>query len=298
MSNLIRYFAFGLVLDSEFPIPQVPIIEKSGNADVAVRRVDMRDLRKEEPYMDVTERQILLHIPDIAVFRMTDGNLIEVSPYETTTDTRLAVYIMGSCMGAILHERGYMMIHGSCVTNGKQSIIISGNSGAGKSTLAAEFLSHGWKLVTDDVSAIKMNGSVPVVVPSYPSQKLWQDSLSNYERKEEEVHSLYTNGEREKYGVHVLEQFCDHEVPLTMYVRLIPDSDEPTAVYPIENFARVDQLMRNTYRQRMIADRNRSRHFQNCVNLSMKIQMLLAVRNTGEQTQNLLYELIKTEAER
>ena len=205
----------------------------------------------------------------------------------------LAVYIMGTCMGAILHQRGFMPLHGSCVTDGSRAILITGDSGAGKSTLAAEFLSQGWKLLTDDVCAVSDPENNPTVQSSYPSQKLWQDSLEQYHRSQSDVHSLYFSETREKFGVDASKFFLNGTCPLQMIVYLVP-TDNPCSITKLDCFTALDQLMNNTYRIFMVQPEYRQRHFQRCAALAQKIPMVLLTRQKGVQCAGKLYELITT----
>lgn len=286
-----KYRAFGLVLASEFPIIQVPVASSDEAPDVFLRRADLSQVEIPEDSFLIRDNDVRFLIDDAARFRITNGNLIEADCVENCSEEYLAVFLMGSCMGAILHQRGLLPIHGSCVTDGGRSVLITGDSGAGKSTLAAEFLANGWKLLTDDVSVIKDIEGTPVVQSSYPSQKLWQDSLEHYDRQLERIHSLYARDDREKYGVSVADLFYTGIAPLSHIVRLIP-SELETQIQPIDGFARVHQLMCNTYRPYMIVGDGRQRHFQRCVTLSEKVPMSLVIRKNGEQCAARLYELI------
>lgn len=187
-----------------------------------------------------------------------------------------------------------MLLHGSCVTDGTHSILLTGDSGAGKSTLAAEFLSHGWKLLTDDVTAIPHEdglSAIPMVQASYPSQKLWQDSLRRYTYDDTDIHSLYLEDGREKFGVHVAEHFWDGRCPLSLIVRLIP-TDTPCSLQEIHGMTEVDQLLRNTYRLCLIPRTYRERHFQRCVTLAGQVPMVVITQQRGTLCANTLYEMI------
>ena len=289
MSTTKLYKAFGLVIESEFAIPQITELHNV-QSDVRIVRAQLRGIVDPEAPTTAEGGCIIPTLTD-TLFRVTNGNLIEADVCEADTESNAAVYLMGSCMGAILVQRGFMLLHGSCVTDGTRSILITGDSGAGKSTLAAEFLKRGWKLLTDDVTCVFDREGVPMVRSSYPSQKLWQDALDRYEKSGDDIHSLYFSEDREKFGVNVAGSFFDGTAPLSMAVRLIP-ADHPTCLSPIEGMARVDQLMRNTNRMYLIEKRHLQRHFQRCVTLATKIPMALAVRENGKDCAPVLYDMI------
>lgn len=283
------YKAFGLTVRSPYPIAQLNTAQ-CDTPDVTIVPRDLGSLSRQERG-GPTGDPICFRITDLATFRISGGNLIEVDVENPNDPARLGVFLMGSCMGAIIHQRGLMPMHGSCVTNGQQSILLTGDSGAGKSTLAAEFLKNGWKLITDDVSVLYDIEQRPLVQSSYPSQKLWQDALDRYERPEEDIHSLYERDNREKFGVDVARYFFDGRAPLSMVVRLLP-IDGPCTLEPMEGMTKVDQLLRNTYRLKMLEMDKLQRHFQRCVTLSGKIPMALVTRTAGLDCAAQMYDLI------
>ena len=283
------YRAFGLNIESFQQIPQIASVEPC-EADVRMIPGQLHGQVDPDAPSSAEGGCIIPTLTD-TLFRVTNGSLIEADVCQQDTESNVAVYLMGSCMGAILVQRGFMLLHGSCVTDGKRSILITGDSGAGKSTLAAEFLKKGWKLLTDDVTCVFDRDGVPMVQSSYPSQKLWQDALDRYEKGRDDVHSLYFSADREKFGVNVAGSFFDGTAPLSMVVRLIP-ADHPIELNPIEGMAKVDQLMRNTYRMYLIEKRHLQCHFQRCVTLATKIPMALAVRENGKDCAPVLYDMI------
>ena len=289
MNDPIFYKAFGLVLESEFPIVQLPVVE-GREPDVRIVRADLSALPLKRGIYSGPDG-CYFGGQDLCIHRITGGNRIEVDPREDYDPSKLGVYLMGTCMGAIHYQRGLMMLHGSCVTDGRSAVLLTGDSGAGKSTLAAEFLRQGWKLITDDVSVVYDPDGLPVVQSSYPSQKLWQDALDRYERPRDDIHSLYTSGDREKYGVDVSKYFYDGRVPLGLVVRLLPHEDACT-IRPLEGMTKVDQLLRNTYRLELIEQHRLQQHFQRCVNLAMKLPMAAVTRIDGEDCAGRMYELI------
>ena len=291
MTDFFLYEAFGLVLYSEYPIAQLLPAPDGADPDVSIRRADLSGYGVKEGCYRLKPMELIISLAQVGTFRITNGTQIEIHADPQCTPSNLAVYIMGTCMGAVLHQRGFMPLHGSCVTDGKRAILITGDSGAGKSTLAAEFLSRGWKLLTDDVCAVSDPENTPTVQSSYPSQKLWQDSLAQYNRSESDVHSLYFSETREKFGVDASQFFLNGTCPLQMIVYLVP-TDDPCSITKLDTFTALDQLMNNTYRIFMVQPEYRQRHFQRCASLAQNIPMVLLTRQNGVQCAHKLYELI------
>ncbi len=287
--NTYLYKAFGLRIKSEFPIDQLPQLP-DGDADVCIVRADLKGLTQIQRTTP-TSNSVFFKGMEQGLNYVTDGKLIQVDPFERYSPSKMGLYLMGSGMGAIMIQRGFMLLHGSCVTDGRHAILITGDSGAGTSTTAAEFLRHGWKLLTDDVTAVFDVDGMPTVQSSYPSQKLWQDALDRYEVADDDVHSLYFSEEREKFGVSVADSFYEGVCPLSMVVRLLP-AEQECSIHEITGISKVDQLLRNTYRSNFIAPEDRQRHFQRCVTLSTKVPMAMAVRENGKQCAGIMYELI------
>lgn len=290
---MYKYKAFGFIIESEIEIIHIPYAEADAQVDVRIVVADLQS-KGYSRESDICTRDEMCFCPkDLAILRVTDGKLIEVEPLHSGKDqTHLTVFIMGSCMGAIIHQRGLLPLHGSCVTKEGKSVLIMGNSGAGKSTLASEFLNNGWKLLTDDVAIIKNIDEIPMVQSSYPSQKLWKDSLAHYKREDERVHTLYSRGQEDKYGVNVEDMFQDGTAPLSLLVRLLAAENVRTGAFLEKGFARIEQVRQNTYRSYMIDTQDQQKHFQRCVTLGTKIPLAVAVRNQSEQTAHYLYEEI------
>jgi serine kinase of HPr protein (carbohydrate metabolism regulator) len=79
------------------------------------------------------------------MFLIQEGRSIIVSPLEEYKEDVIRLYILGSCMGAILMQKRILPLHGSAVAIDGKAFAIIGESGAGKSTLASAFISRGFQ---------------------------------------------------------------------------------------------------------------------------------------------------------
>ena len=88
---------------------------------------------------------VMFQVPDIAIFAIQDGNKIFVSPMKEYEEDMIRLWILGTCMGAILMQRKVYPLHGSAVIINGKAYAFVGDSGAGKSTLASAFIQQGYQ---------------------------------------------------------------------------------------------------------------------------------------------------------
>ncbi|THF73670.1 HPr kinase/phosphorylase [Cohnella fermenti] len=186
------YEAFGLRMASRLPLPELPLaagfragsMAMPGLADVEIGLTAAEPLLREMEELGSNfslsrdGRRFLFLIPDTAAYAIEDGRRILVAPLPGADPEKMRVYLLGTCMGALLLLRGTLPLHGSAVVVKGKAYAFVGDSGAGKSTLAAALAAMGHRLVSDDVVAVSLDeAGRPFVQPAYPQQKLWRESL-------------------------------------------------------------------------------------------------------------------------
>jgi hypothetical protein len=113
-----------------------------------------------------------------AGYWITGGNQILVEPHADTTMRNVRLFILGSAMGVLLHQRGLLPLHANCVEIDDRAFVFMGHSGAGKSTLAAAFHDRGFRVIADDVCVIDLAGEEQAsVMPGIPRLRLWEEAL-------------------------------------------------------------------------------------------------------------------------
>jgi hypothetical protein len=113
-------------------------------------------------------------------FLVRGGREIIVQPNPAADAQDLSVFLLGTSLGLLLHQRGLFALHASSVVIGGRTVAMCGPSGIGKSTLAAALAMRGHELLADDICALDlaMGGREIAVLPALARVKLWQDSLS------------------------------------------------------------------------------------------------------------------------
>src|ERR1700722_6370214 len=152
--------AFGIVFASSRQFSQLialPYEISPASAAVSIERGDV-PLHLENPtlqnnWWQTSVGEYLLRVPGVAAFHVTSSR-ITVCPEPAADDTAVSLYLFGSVMGALLHLRGVLPLHGSAVLlpDGKGVAVFTGASAAGKSTLAAALTQRGCSLMADDIA--------------------------------------------------------------------------------------------------------------------------------------------------
>lgn len=251
------YKAFGLNVCSDLPLPELPKLNsKEEKVDIFIELCDLTCLWSElgEPdrFCIVKGNSVIIHIPNIAIYCIENGNNILISPLNDTCEDQVRLYVLGSCMGALLMQRRILPLHGSAIVINDKAYAIVGDSGAGKSTLASAFLSKGYQLLSDDVIPISLsNENFPLVNPAYPQQKLWQESLDAFGMASNDYRPIF---DREtKFTIPVASQFSSKTLPLAGVFELIKtEADEIEILPTISGLQRLHTLYSHTYRNFLI----------------------------------------------
>lgn len=253
----LLYKAFGLTVSSDIHFPELTVLsDRLESIDVEIKIEDVTklyfELSEEPNKFVVKENLVLFQISDIATFAIREGKVILVSPMKESDEDEIRLLILGTCMGAILMQRRIYPLHGSAVAiNGKAYAFI-GDSGAGKSTLASAFLNEGFQLLSDDVIAVSFtkDGNHPFVTPSYPQQKLWQDTLNNFGMETSHYRSVF--GRVAKFSVPIPSKYCTAPLLLAGIFELVKTDDQKIGIARIEKLKRLQTLFSHTYRNFLI----------------------------------------------
>jgi hypothetical protein len=264
MSIPYLYRAYGLTFAIADPCPElVPAI---GEPDVVVRYGTvppcLENPQSTGVVYEAKDNQFLLRVDNIAHYLVQNGNEVVMTAAPESTKDEVRLFLLGSCIGALLHQRGILAMHASAIQTEKGAVLFVGPSGNGKSTLLGSLLRRGYSMLADDVAGIVLNQQgQPIVVPAYPQVKLWQDACQHLDQPTEGLRAVRC--ELEKYAVPAREQFADQAVPLyAVYVLSVHNRPE-ILLEPLDNSDKFTIFLGNTYRQRFLDGLGmRPKHFQ------------------------------------
>lgn len=183
------YAAYGLVISSELPFPELLEVSEDSPPDVEVSRGPVRWDAKGG------DQRIAGQFEDLARFEISDGCRIVVEELRETEEEVIRARLLGEIFATLLRQRGLLVLHACAVVGRGGAVCILGESGWGKSTLAEAFHQRGYALLTDDVAAIEVaEGEAPVIIPSYPQIRLRDDSAAYLAPGGEGLEPISRNG--------------------------------------------------------------------------------------------------------
>jgi hypothetical protein len=191
----------------------------------------------------------LLTMPQIARYCVRDGRDVLVEPEPAADPSLVRLFILGSVMGVICHQRGMLALHASAIARGDEAVAFVGQQGQGKSTLAAHCLAHpSVRLVADDILVISFDADgQPWAHPGMPAVKLWRDSLQALGRSVDGLTADWLRAE--KFLLPVAEHLAAAPVRLSRVYVLADDPDAGDgSIHALPGAAAVAALVANSYR--------------------------------------------------
>lgn len=178
-----HYRISGLAVASDLELPGLEETAATAPPAVTIRAAPVPmtlavETAERGPSWELAGDRFLLHIPGLARFLLVAGDQISYQTEPGIPAAELAIFIIGTVFGILLHQRDHLALHASAVRVGDRAVLFCGPSGAGKSTMAAALGQAGYPLITDDICAITCPpGGGVLIHPDGRQLKLWAQAI-------------------------------------------------------------------------------------------------------------------------
>lgn len=224
------YTAYGLEIHACLPLPELLPGEAGRQVDVTIRTGTLTppptELLTEGRYAHADSQEAYLFWEEVGQFIVKNGREVIFDPHPNAPEQVLRLFLLGSVLAMVLHQRGYLALHASAVALENRVIAFVGQKGFGKSTTAAAFHACGHTLLTDDMVAIDIAAPQPLVLPGFPQFKLWPESAQFLGDDPALLSSLVPVSGFEKRARPVRDGFAKTPLPLHA-IYLLDDGDYP-----------------------------------------------------------------------
>ena len=100
---------------SELALPELLAAPPDGQPEVTIR---LGRLPAGGPGLQATDHGMLLTVDGIAQYAIADGADITIDREPGVPDANVRLYLLGSAMGVLLHQRGLLPLHANAVEIG------------------------------------------------------------------------------------------------------------------------------------------------------------------------------------
>jgi hypothetical protein len=194
----VRYLAYGLTIESDVRLPELPqpdtidrarvdiTVRLSDPPGVLPRVLDVVQARTGDggaPWLSIarTGSGYVISEAGIADF-VVDRHGTEIVLCRVGTrvsELTLRHVLLDWVLALVLNLRGKQVLHASAVVTPHGLCAFVGPTTSGKSTLAASFSAAGYAVLCDDCLVVERNdrGGFFECTPAYPGLRLWEDSV-------------------------------------------------------------------------------------------------------------------------
>jgi hypothetical protein len=260
-----HYSVFGLQVASSVDLPE--LVAGGGATDVTIQVAPVPE-RLVDPvvsgrFVQASPGRFRLEVPGVASFLATGGTDVSIALAPGAAPVHMRQFLYGSVLGAVLHQRGVLPLHASAVSDGERAILFAGESGHGKSTLAAAMIDAGYRLLADDVTAVRGM----VASPAYPQLKLCSKG----------------HGPLEKELITVPDRFVREPRPISHVYVLAPDEVDDIALRAASTAPdALNLLLEHTYRRTFLDGLGaREANFRACAALARHARVTTVLRPAG-----------------
>lgn len=255
------YRVFGLTISSDVVLPELDSVP-DGSVDVRVSCAPETDESIPEVLGESlpsgANRSYQFALDGVEYFSVTGGKAIllghrlGVNPSDSDLSDLARLYLLGSGLAAVLHQRRSVPLHLSAVRYAGKLWAFGGLSGAGKSTSAAWLCHHGGcEMFSDDVIAAAARGGKIEFSSGPPRLKLWKDALDELQLPRNDFKRLLVG--KEKYQIRSGQaSTTDVQLGGIFMLRFCEDEDGPLLTR-LRGRDALSAIIGSIYRPEMVA---------------------------------------------
>ena len=241
------YTAFGLKIHSDIELPMLEPLSCS-DADLTIRLSDIPEQHEQaipvKQHAWVKDDCVWLRFPGAGEYWIKGGGEIRALPPTEENIQDWYFYLLGAAVMCALTQRGCLPLHACAVEIDGSVVLLLGATGSGKSTLALYLDQLGFRVLSDDMSAVYLHPDGGINIwPAYPYAKL--DMADDSPFPNDRLWS-YTENRRNK-NLFRLDRYRSHE-PGEVGAAYILKQSDVTDIQRITPLQATRVLVRNTHR--------------------------------------------------
>lgn len=292
------YSTYGLIIDSTLDLPELQTLDgtpKAIDVEINLASLPKNGLDHAQQiglYVWAGQNLLWLRVPGIATYLVSDGRRILIDSVEGIDGDSVRVFLLDSVFGALLLQRGYLVLNGNSIVSEDTCLVCAGSSGSGKSSLTAGFLQRGHTVLGDELVALDAQGQIS---PGVPRIKLWEDMVDHFGLTSRGLHRI--RPQLRKFNLPVPHVDQEQTWPVR-YICILEDNrlgSNEIGVHPVNGLEKFMLLYQSTYRKEFVAGMHLKRqHLELCSALSSRAYMArITYPHEGSLLDSVLDEILR-----
>lgn len=250
-SSLPLYSIYGLTIASDIALPELCVAQAGAQPDIVIRKGEVPTIFAEtdpnnlRSILDGTPGHLWIRIAGTMRMSMRAGRTLDYTVEPGCKEDSLRLFLLGTGLGALLMQRGFVVVHGNAITlpGRTDAIVCIGDSGAGKSTTAIAMMQRGYAILADDVCPIDPDYRIE---PGMPRAKLWAETARHL--------NIDTGGLTQirdgdaKFNLPLGDSHCREARTIHSFIWLVPDEVEEISCSEVTGVEKFVVLRNNIYR--------------------------------------------------
>lgn len=298
MKSTKTYLAYGVRIETSLPIEDLPLSD--GTADVTIREDLITDRMVEEltgvrtfesPRAEFrfSPRAMFARWERVGKVLAVDGKEVIIEKEEGATEADLEPFVTGPILAALLHQRGFFVLHASCVSINGAAVVFVGPKGHGKSTLAALLKARGHRVISDDLVPLSVRDRCIRIEPGFPRIKLYDDSLEAIGANPTDHPTIHRFASKRSLQLNDVSNLD----PISLRAVYILHEGSELQITQLPRASAFIEIMKNAHLGRFLdATESQTRYFQLCSEITQTVPAFLLERpGTFEEMPRFLVSL-------
>lgn len=289
----------GLVIESELEMPELLSVNRRDVSEIHGEIVYGK--HKEDVYKSIREGTeeygehdfIWINRQDVGTYAIHSGNKIVIDIKKDAKEYKVRNNMLCSVMAMLLFQRGIVAMHGATIVKNNKAILIVGYSKAGKSTLSNGLRMKGYKLLSDDLSAVyERSNDKFIVEPAFPRQSLNENIIESMGYEPLKYENVVRS--RALYGFPIYDDFEYEGKEVGAIIELVSSKKEGYIAEEVSGAKKIETVIKHIYSGSMPQSIGLpSNYFKQCLKLATKTPIYRFKRNFEQMDVEEQIEIIE-----
>ena len=277
LQAMYHYSIYDLHFASCISLPALRV--EPSTPDILIRYgsipTQLMNARAKTVLYQASQDTCLFDFEGVASYLVRKGKEIIIKPAQQSDENDICFFLLNTPFGALLHQRGFIALHGSGIGSANGAVCFLGYSGRGKSVLAAAFHRRGYPVLSDDINAVTVQSTDSLMVlPGTTQLRIYNDAakiLGNIRKSRFKIRRGI-----EQISVPTIKNYEKKGLQLHRIYELVYTNNHTLELEELTGFQKSEIILKHTYCRRLIesfSNKRKKKYIEQCLMVSQNTVM-------------------------